>query len=236
MENEQLNQYLVNKGFTVDDLLNASAVFLDNGNIKHSQKDLSWLETKLEAVTTEGEKQLFTPLDIVNKKKFQYQMDNCNSAIFIPLFKLNGEFTGFSIRKMCDKKHDSWFVPGSRKIDLLYNLSNAFEHAIAKNSIIVTEGVYDTIALVKYGFKNSVALLGTHMSNLQFFQLMSIVENIALCLDDDEAGVNAMDRIMKEHTGDVTYWRVNIDKDPDEFLSQNGSDVFRKRIYKCVKN
>ena len=49
-------------------------------------------------------------------KAFRYHNEGCDAAIFVPLFKLNGEFTGLSIRKMCDSsKQDSWFVPGDQE-------------------------------------------------------------------------------------------------------------------------
>ena len=171
-------------------------------------------------------------IDILKKKERQYFNEGVTSAIFVPLFNLCDEFVGMSIRKMGESKHDSWFMPGERKIDLIYNLNNAIIPASNKSSIIITEGVYDTIALKKYGFLNSVSILGTHMSNIQFFQLISVVNNIALCLDNDEAGKKAIRKIYEDHKDDVTFYTVNINKDPDEFLKENGATEFRKRIFK----
>ena len=41
---------------------------------------------------------------------------------------------------------------------------------------------------------------------------------------------------MAAHAGSVTFWRVDIDKDPDEFLKEHGATEFKKRIIKCTKN
>ena len=237
MENQLINAYLAKKGFTEDDLYKAQAVFLDNGNLKTNQQ-YPWLKQVVATEPLEDGTEIHkTTLDVINGKAFRYHNEGCDAAIFVPLFKLNGEFTGLSIRKMCDSsKQDSWFVPGTRKIDLLYNLVNAFDTAVMKNSIIITEGVYDTLALVKHGFANSVALLGTHISNIQFFQLMSMVENVALCLDNDTAGTDAMNKIVSTYKNAVTFWKVDIDKDPDEFLAQHGALEFRKRIHKWQTN
>lgn len=231
-----LNEYLSNKGFLDTDLFKFKAVFCDSGQIIAGKKE-DWLYTNFPFLDSEGNTKEIQILDILHNKISRYKSEGCNSAIFVPLFRLSGEFTGMSIRKLgVPSKHDSWFLPGTRKIDLLYNLVDAFEPAVKKNSILVTEGVYDTIALCKYGFTNSVALLGTNMSNIQFFQLMSMVDNIALCLDNDTAGNNAIDKIMAAHAGSVTFWRVDIDKDPDEFLKEHGATEFKKRIIKCTKN
>ena len=230
-----LIEYLNKKGFEDTDLFKFNAVFYDDGHIIAGEQE-PWLYTKFEYIDQDGVSCTSDILDVIYKKIARYKTEGCFSAIFVPLFRLSGEFTGISIRKMDNtSKHDSWFLPGTRKIDLLYNLVNAFDYAVSKNSIIVTEGVYDTIALCKYGFANSVSLLGTSMSNIQFFQLMSMVDNIALCLDNDTAGNNAIEKIIGAHKGEVTFWRVNIDKDPDEFLKEHGAAEFKKRIVKCTK-
>lgn len=234
IHNDKLNNYLVNKGLSTELLNKYSAIFLDNGTLC-METEYQWLsDVVIKADKLSGQEKEVSVLDILKGKVYKYGLEGVTSAIFIPLFKLSGEFTGFSIRKMSDEsKHDSWFIPGTRKIDLLYNLVESYNNAVKKNSIIVTEGVYDTIALCNHGFKNAVALLGTHMSHLQFFQLSSMVENIALCLDNDEAGIKAMEKIVQEYkSSGVTFWRVNIDKDPDEFLKEHGPSEFKKRISK----
>jgi DNA primase len=228
--NTLLKEYLNKKGFTPQQLFAFNAVICDGDKIVTGQPE-PWLETVVCDKTEEYPDA--KAIDIIKYKINKYKSDGCDCAIFVPLFRLNGEFTGFSIRRMDPvNKHDSWFVPGSRKIDLLYNLNRAFDYAIKKNSLIITEGVYDTIALVNHGFKNAVALLGTNLSNLQYFQLLSTVENVALCLDNDQAGISAMEKIVKTHPNELKYYRVDIDKDPDEFLAEHTPEEFKKRIVK----
>lgn len=228
MKSEKLNKYLELKGFTENDLYDNNAIILDNDGFIGPTDKTKWVNT---VVVSDGDKE-YTVIDILKKKERQYFNEGVTSAIFVPLFNLCDEFVGMSIRKMGESKHDSWFMPGERKIDLIYNLNNAIIPASNKSSIIITEGVYDTIALKKYGFLNSVSILGTHMSNIQFFQLISVVNNIALCLDNDEAGKKAIRKIYEDHKDDVTFYTVNINKDPDEFLKENGATEFRKRIFK----
>ena len=228
MKSEKLNKYLELKGFTENDLYDNNAIILDNDGFIGPTDKTKWVNT---VVVSDGDKE-YTVIDILKKKERQYFNEGVTSAIFVPLFNLCDEFVGMSIRKMGESKHDSWFMPGERKIDLIYNLNNAIIPASNKSSIIITEGVYDTIALKKYGLFNSVSILGTHMSNIQFFQLISVVNNIALCLDNDEAGKKAIRKIYEDHKDDVTFYTVNINKDPDEFLKENGATEFRKRIFK----
>ena len=227
--NQKLNEYLNKKGFTTDDLVSYKAVIYDTDHFEMKQHE-DWLDVKIVFSDKNTE---YTVFDVLKSKVDRYKTEGCFSAIFIPLFTLTGDFTGLSIRKMHEEmKHDSWFIPGTRKLDLLFNLNNAFDYAVKKNSIIITEGVYDTMALAKHGFRNTVALLGTNMSYLQFFQLLSIVDNVALCLDNDNAGISAMEKIIKAWPGCMKYYKVDIDKDPDEFLKEHGAVEFKRRIHK----
>ena len=132
MNSHLLNEYLAKKGCIPEDLYEHHAVFLDEGNILSADDKSSWLYKDFLFVDPEGKETKLTPHDVILKKRYQYSLDNCESAIFIPLFKLSGEFTGFSIRKIGGStKHDSWFVPGHKKIDLLFNLITSSEHAVA---------------------------------------------------------------------------------------------------------
>lgn len=226
--NKQLHDYFEKKGFTAEQLFKFNAVICDGEKLITGQQE-PWLDSVVCEATAEYPEN--KAIDIVRGKMARYKKEGCDAAIFMPLFRLEGEFTGFSIRKMDPvNKHDSWFVPGSRKVDLLYNLNRAFETAVRKNSLIITEGVYDTIALCNNGFNNTVALLGTNLSNLQYFQILSTVEHVALCLDNDQAGNAAMDKIVKTYPNELKFYKVEIDKDPDEFLKEHTPEEFSKRI------
>lgn len=229
LKGERIAKYLATKGLTEEDLFNNQAVFLDSdGAFKCADITKQWIHN--EVIHPEADIEKVTIMDILYKKQKQYVMEGVTEAIFIPLFNLCSNFVGFSIRKMGENKHDSWFMPGERKVDLIYNLNNAVSEAAKKNSLILTEGVYDTIALKKHGFLNSGALLGTNMSHIQLFQVTSIVDNIALCLDNDNAGISAIKKISENSVEGVRYYYATIDKDPDEFLKDNGPEEFKRRI------
>ena len=122
MNSQLLNEYLAKKGFIPEDLYEHHAVFLDAGNILSVDDKSSWLYKDFLFVDPEGKETKLTPHDVILKKRYQYSLDNCESAIFIPLFKLSGEFTGFSIRKIggsgwihgciIDIDYYNHFVPG----------------------------------------------------------------------------------------------------------------------------
>ena len=158
MKSEKLNKYLELKGFTENDLYDNNAIILDNDGFIGPTDKTKWVNT---VVVSDGDKE-YTVIDILKKKERQYFNEGVTSAIFVPLFNLCDEFVGMSIRKMGESKHDSWFMPGERKIDLIYNLNNAIIPASNKSSIIITEGVYDTITLKRFArstYTNGILLM-----------------------------------------------------------------------------
>lgn len=248
LKDESLKSYLDKKGFIPEDLFKAGAVIADAGELYYTSPDYDvpghpefsthWTEDKSGIMSKDFEDKELSVLDIINNKLQVYKASGCNAAIFVPIFSLQQQLIGMSIRKMHDtSKHDSWFKPGCRKVDTVYGLNTAFKDIVMKQSIILTEGVYDAIALRKYGFTQTCALLGTHMSNLQFFQIASITKNICLCLDNDEAGITACQKIVdtykKIYGDDVQFFKLVLDKDPDEFLKEKGPDELKRRLQKC---
>lgn len=232
----ELNNYLIKKGFTIQDLFKADACIADNGKLYYGNDDPSyWLYQKSGIKDKNNTDLELTIMDIITNKLRVYGFSGCRSAIFVPIYSLLGKVIGMSIRKMHDEqKHDSWFKPGCRKIDTIYGLNTAFKDITLKQSIILTEGVYDTIALRKYGFTQACALLGTHMSNLQFFQVASITKNICLCLDNDDAGLKACNKIIDTYSkiyGDIIkFYILGLDKDPDEFLKEHSPEELKRRL------
>ena len=241
LKDESLKSYLDKKGFTPEDLFVAQAVIADAGALYYTSPDSEqqhWTSQMSGIMSKDFEDKELSVMNIIQDKLQVYKMSNCNAAIFVPIFSLRNELIGMSIRKMHDtSKHDSWFKPGCRKVDTVYGLNTAFKEIVKKQSIILTEGVYDAIALRKYGFTQACALLGTHMSNLQFFQIASITKNICLCLDNDTAGITACQKIVDTYTkiygDDVKFYKLVLDTDPDEFLKVHSPDELKRRLQQC---
>jgi 5S rRNA maturation endonuclease (ribonuclease M5) len=230
MENAELREYLNVKGFDVSDLFKFGAVLADNTNLISGRHE-AWVDTEISSPSG----QTGTVRNIINYKLGKYKQEGCCSAIFVPIFDILDKFVGMSIRKMCStNKHDLWFLAEHRKVENIFGYNTALPYAVTNNSIIITEGVYDAIALRKYGLNTSCALLGTHMSNLQFFLLNAVVDNVALCLDNDEAGNIAMNKIFNKFGGTgVNFYKVLLEKDPDEFMKDHTIEDFYRRIVKC---
>ncbi len=114
-------------------------------------------------------------------------------------------------------------------IDVMKSLSRG-KHA---NGLIVVEGNVDEIAMVKHGFINTVACMGTALTKYHAGIIRRFGENVYLCLDGDNAGQNATLKsidTLQEAGLTVRIIVLPNGQDPDEFLSANGADEMQKMI------
>ena len=121
-----------------------------------------------------------------------------------------------------------------KKNQTLYNYFNARSAIFEKKYAIMVEGYMDVIALDKNGFKNSVAALGTALSNNHLQQLFYITDKIIICLDGDNAGLKAAKRAL-EIALPIINSKKSVDfiflpnaMDPDDFIKNFGKNEFEK--------
>ena len=72
-------------------------------------------------------------------------------------------------------------------VDVMKNLSRG-KHT---NGLIVVEGNVDEIAMIKHGFVNTVACMGTALTKFHAGVMRRFGEVVYLCFDGDKAGQNA---------------------------------------------
>ncbi|MCQ2382117.1 MAG: DNA primase, partial [Clostridia bacterium] len=114
-------------------------------------------------------------------------------------------------------------------IDVMKNLSRG-KHT---NGLIVVEGNVDEIAMIKHGFVNTVACMGTALTKFHAGIVRRFGEVVYLCLDGDNAGQNAtLKSIDTLQDAGLTVKVIVLPngQDPDEFLTANGKDAMQKMI------
>lgn len=160
--------------------------------------------------------------------------------ITFPLYDKDGHIVGFSARVYRGEKDTSKYVNTKetkifKKGETLYNYHLASTAAKREKSIIVVEGFMDAIRISLNGIKNVVALQGTAMTNEQITLLKKLRCKIILCLDNDNAGLNATlvngEELIKNEL-DVYVIRLSGEKDPDEYILKNGIDSFKANVNK----
>ena len=111
--------------------------------------------------------------------------------------------------------------PVFTKRSVLYGVDKAKREIVEKDEAIIVEGYFDLIALHAAGIKNSVATLGTSVTEEQISRLRNYTENITLMLDGDEAGVKGALRLITlfaEMGINGTMAVLPEGHDPDSFI------------------
>ena len=110
--------------------------------------------------------------------------------LIIPVYDAKQRLVGWMERRI-DATPKYMYSKGLRKSQLLFG-----EHKIqSTQTICITEGALDTMWLNQNGY-TSVALLGASFSYAQQNRLKALhPEEIVLCLDNDDAGQKAMNKI-----------------------------------------
>lgn len=175
-----------------------------------------------------GKEELIAAGLVAKGKKNGGVYDIFRGRVMFPVFDTQARVIGFSARLLGDQKAAKYInTPQStiyNKSFAIYGLTQAKEHIRAADKVVVVEGNMDVLGLANAGFGNVVACSGTALTEQQIRQLSRLTKNIALCFDNDEAGVNATLRAI-ELAGQAN---VSIDvvslskaKDPDELAKKD---------------
>ena len=161
--------------------------------------------------------------------------------IMFPLKDVNDRTVGFSGRiyteqdtsKYINTKESPIFIKG----EMLYNYVRAREEAREKKQIIVMEGFMDVIRASSVGIDNVVALMGTAMTKEQIKLIRKLSNNIILCFDGDDAGINATlknGELLLQDGVEVKIVSLPHEDDPDTYIINNGKDSFINLIDNAI--
>lgn len=159
--------------------------------------------------------------------------DIYDDRIMFPLYDVSGQVVGFSGRIYKDVDQNKYLNTKETEIfkkgEMLYHYHVAREECRLKKSVIVMEGFMDVIRASTVGIKNTVALMGTALTNNQFNLIKRLSNNIIICLDGDGPGVHAMLSIGEHLLDEGVEVKVVVlpnDDDPDSFILKNGKERF----------
>lgn len=136
---------------------------------------------------------------ITKESKNDY-IDIFSHRIMIPIFDQYGNPVGFGARVLGDAKPkyiNTMATPLFNKSELLFNYHKAKSFA-RDYEMIVVEGYMDVISSNAIGFANTVGIMGTALTKEQIELLKKLKCEITLSLDNDDAGKNAMIRVIPE--------------------------------------
>ena len=137
---------------------------------------------------------------IVKEQENGYK-DIFSQRIMIPIFDENGYPVGFGARVLDNDTKPKYINTNStslfNKSNLLFNYHNA-KYVARNDEIIIVEGYMDVISSKAIGFDNVVGTMGTAITKEHINLLKKLKCEITLSLDNDNAGKDAMIRIIPE--------------------------------------
>lgn len=151
--------------------------------------------------------------------------------IIFPIFDVMGRAVGFGGRifkpedqrpKYYNSKENNHFFKGK----ILFGLNLAKKDMQDKGYAFLVEGYTDCVAMVKNGYKNTVATLGTACTHEHLKLLSRYINTLYVMYDGDQAGQNAILRLTQ------LCWDVNLELkiikleksyDPASFLNSGGN-------------
>ena len=163
--------------------------------------------------------------------------DLFRNRLMIPICDSEGRVIAFGGRTLGDdqvKYLNSPETPIYHKGLHLFGFNLAKESVKEKDSVIVVEGYFDAITSHQFGFTNTVATLGTALTEQQAKLLVRYTDSkrVYLSFDADAAGVRAVERGIEmlsqiaEGIGiELRVIAIPGGKDPDECLRSGAAGV-----------
>lgn len=168
---------------------------------------------------------------VISSPKGHY--DRFRSRIMFPIFDSAGRVVAFSGRifgKEDDKMGKYVNSPETMlysKSKILYGFDKAKQEIRKNNSCILVEGQMDLIMSHQAGFKNTVALSGTALTDSHLNLISRLSENLVIALDADPAGMAAARRSaeMALLSGlEVKIAEIPEGLDPADLILKNPSE------------
>src|SRR6476659_9836354 len=163
--------------------------------------------------------------------------DRFRHRIIFPICDMKGRVIAFGGRALDPdapaKYLNSPETPLFHKGANLYNAHNARAAAHDKAQVIAVEGYMDAIALSEAGFPQTVAPLGTALTEDQIRLLWRMAPEPVLCFDGDAAGRRAAFRAVEavlplvKPGFSVRFAFLSDGLDPDDFIRQHGAAEFQ---------
>lgn len=173
---------------------------------------------------------------IVKEQENDYK-DIFSQRIIIPIFDENGYPVGFGARVLNNKTKPKYIntnsTPLFNKSNLLFNYHQA-KYVSRNNEIIIVEGYMDVISSKAIGFDNVVGTMGTAITDEHIKLLKKLKCEVTLSLDNDNAGKDAMLRIIPEllkHNIKVNVLDIAKLGEYKDFGDLQMANIPREKIY-----
>ena len=179
-------------------------------------------------------------LGLVIAKKTEGWYDHFRGRIIFPIFDLAGKVLGFGGRALGENPTKYLNSPEStlfNKGRSLYGLHVAKTFIREKGLALIVEGYMDLLTLHQFGFKHTVATLGTALTESHIRLLKRFSDHFVTCFDSDESGAAATIRalpLLLDEGISCNVVRLPGKHDPDSFLRGGHRDEFQEMLFQAI--
>lgn len=171
--------------------------------------------------------------------------DKFRNRLMLPVIDVRGDVIGFTSRVMDDSTPKYLNTPETsifKKRSILYGINYAKN--TKRPNFILVEGNIDVISMHQAGFDNTVATMGTALTEEHIRLIGRYTKELVVCLDNDAAGEDATQRalaLLKNSDLEVKVLRLpqrrNEDgtlgkQDPDDYIKRYGGQAFEALMNK----
>ena len=163
--------------------------------------------------------------------------DRFRRRIMFPLCDARGRVLGFGARAVGERQQPRYLHSSDNAIyhsgRHLFGADIARAYAARAGSVIVAERCTDVIAMHQAGLRNTVGLTGTALTEEQVGELARLAPMVALALDADSAGQEAMLRVARVAAGrNLAVHVVPLPRGADgaELVRSEGAKAVRQRV------
>lgn len=120
----------------------------------------------------------------------------------------------------------------------LYGINVARENILTEKSVLIVEGYIDCIMMHQAGYHNTIATLGTALTEEQVKFLKGLADNFFLIYDGDEAGIKAAIRAVDIFLNlGISPFIVSLPQgeDPDSVILKGQNSMLEQKIASAKK-
>jgi len=224
-KSKDLKNYLLNRGLTDKEI--------DYFRIGFVPREACYFE-KLKNDFSESDI-LSSGLFYLDDKNKKY-IERFKERILFPINGLTGSTIAFGGRIISNKKLAKYINSPEtlffKKGNSLFNLDKIRNSLKRYDEVFLVEGYMDVITLTKYGILNTVANLGTALTERQTETIWRFFNHIVICFDGDQSGVDAAIRAAEKLLSiikpnfKISFLFLPNNQDPDSFVKKKGKEYF----------
>ena len=178
--------------------------------------------------------------DLLRRNEQGRFYDTFRNRLMFPIREVGSRVIGFGGRTLVDDRAKYLNTAQNVLFDKgrnLYGIDLAREAIAQRRRVIVVEGYTDCMAAHQAGYAETVATLGTALTEAQVKLLRRYCEEIILLFDSDHAGEAAAERAIRvalPQCVTVRLAHIPDGQDPSDFLSHASPDAFSDLLNAAV--